>query len=148
MAPRKIDLSPSASTEVLQSTAIDDFNSQLEACRRVSEIDGRSFILASRVLDWFRDPPNKEPGTKGTNAGRVLNAVYGTDDTGPNLVNRLLSHMRDDDDKCWLRTFTILLQLNMGKLISRFYNLDVLDSKLPMGKNDLVKHIRHMVPEK
>ena len=130
-------------------SALEDFYQQLDACRRVSEIDDRSFILTSRLLEWFREHPNKDPGAKGTNAGRVLNAVYGTEDAGPNIISRLIFHMGDLDDKCWLRTFTVLLQLtgpkgNMGKFINRFYSLDVLDKYLPMGKNDLYSKILSM----
>ena len=114
------------------SNAKDEFDEQLEAATRTSAIDYRKFVLASRVTAWFRR--STDDGV--TNAVRVLNLMeQGGGDT-PRQFYRLLEHMDKSDEKCWLRTFTILLQItrsngeNMGEYILRFFHLDILDRRL------------------
>ncbi|KAK9802150.1 hypothetical protein SCARD494_00083 [Seiridium cardinale] len=117
-----------------EQAAIDDFRHQLEKARRQSAIDGRHFIITKRIIDWFMSPcvGAELPGC--TNAVHVLRAVCGID-KNPREKSSLLNHANPEDPKCWLRTFAILLQLdykgaNMGKHIHRFFELDVLDSRL------------------
>jgi hypothetical protein len=140
---REAEMPPDAEDDMKTIRPIEDFQRQLESCRRTSKLDGRDFILASVMSDWFRSP--LEPDGTLTNAERVLNAVYTTSDRQPNMLNQLLKHTAENDEKCWLRTFTILLQmklgnLTMGRLINRFYDHAMLDLKLPFGKDSLFKH--------
>jgi len=116
------------------------FNKQLQACRRRSTIDGRPFILASRLIDWLRSPVD-DPNAS-TNAGRILNEVYPrSDELDPKMRTRLLSFSDDSNSKCWLRIVTILLQMpaylrSFAEIIKIFHELGISDLKLPIDKQD------------
>ena len=119
--------------------AKEEFDEELEAATRISAIDNRKFILASRITAWLR---RSNYGV--TNAVRVLNCMVQGEGDKPRQFERLLIHMDDSDEKCWLRTFAILLQItrsngdNMGEHIVRFFNLDILDHRLgTLTKSDL-----------
>lgn len=121
------------------TTAIEDFEHKLKEAQRFSALSTsqdnvpRRFVLASRVSDWFRSAP-RDGTDDSTNAARVLSAVLGPN-AQPNERHLLLRTMDRDDNLCWLRVFTILLQIkyegeNMGKYITRFYNRPVVDRHL------------------
>jgi hypothetical protein len=122
--------------DVITSSPVDDFYRQWDLCRRFSAIDGRPFILAKRLLDWFPTYPTPNA----TNAGRVLSAVCGSNDhRHPNLHYTLLTNMdiRKPDVKRWLKTFAILLQLGRGKFIGRFWTAKLCDDRMPISNEDL-----------
>ncbi|KAH6656535.1 hypothetical protein BKA67DRAFT_531800 [Truncatella angustata] len=124
-------------------TPIQEFLAQIKAAKRTSAIDDRDFILASRILQWFRSPSPKDKSFTGrNNAARVLHAVCGVDDT-PHRNTKLLDHI-NNDSRCWLRTFAVLLQMdhedqNMGRYIHRFAELDFLDQRLGCPVKDNLK---------
>lgn len=117
-------------------SAVDDFKHELRAARRRSVIDHRYFILASRIARWLRAPPDGRATPDGSsNARRILEALYGPDHGRPDEINWLLDHMKEDNTHCWLRIFTILLQMehsgqNMGKHIHAFFQQKILDTSI------------------
>jgi hypothetical protein len=121
---------------VVHSDPVEDFRRQLALCRRISIIDGRPFILAKRLLDWFRSKPTPT----GTNASRVLSAVCGSHDVlNPHLHSTLLANMDTHQPgvKKWLKTFAILLQLGRGRFIGRFWTAKLCDDRMPISKEQL-----------
>lgn len=117
-------------------SAIDDFRHELKAARRRSVIDDRYFILTSRIAHWLRAPPDGHATPDGSsNARRILEALYGPNHGRPDEINLLLDHMKEDNTHCWLRIFTILLQMehsgqNMGKHICAFFKQRILDKSI------------------
>lgn len=116
--------------------AIDDFEYELKAARRRSVIDDRHFILASRIAHWLRAPPDDHATPDGSsNARRILETLYGPFHGRPDEINWLLDHMEKNNTDCWLRIFTILLQMehhgeNMGKHIYAFFKQKILDTSI------------------
>jgi hypothetical protein len=121
---------------------LEEFYALLEACKMKSVIHTphREFIQVSRLLTWFRSHWKHE--TRKTNAGRVLMAVYDSNDP-PNLIHDLLQVMMPGE-QCWLKIFIILLQLNKGTYIEKFWNLGIVDQRLPIGAEELRSKIYNM----
>lgn len=132
-------------------TAIDEFKRKLHDSRRQSAIDNRWFILASRIANWLRSPPDGHATAEGTpNARRILEELYGPKHGRPDEIDRLLKHMGQDNKECWLRVLTILLQMehdgqNMGKHIYEFFKQKILDTSIgKLTESYLEPKFRHM----
>ncbi|KAL1880072.1 hypothetical protein Daus18300_001435 [Diaporthe australafricana] len=116
--------------------ALDDFKHELKAAQRWSIIDGRRFVLASRIANWLRAPPEGSATPHAsTNTRRILEALYGPNHDRPDEIDWLLRSMGRNNRDCWLRTFAILLQMehngqNMGKHMNAFFTQKILDARI------------------
>ncbi|KAL2075033.1 hypothetical protein VTL71DRAFT_8813 [Oculimacula yallundae] len=113
--------------------SLEEFEAMLADCKRKSVIHKppREFVIETRLLAWFRE--EFAPGR--TNAGRLLQDVYGTNHP-PNLIKNLLFVMNTAED-CWLIVFAILLQLKKGRYIETFWRIRILDRSLPITQDNL-----------
>lgn len=132
-------------------TAIDEFQDKLHDARRHSAIDNRCFILASRIANWLRSSPDGHATPEGTpNARRILEELYGPKHDRPFEIELLLKDMGQDNKHCWLRIFTILLQMeyngqNMGKHIYEFFTQKILDTDIgKLTESYLEPFFRHI----
>ncbi|KAH7419607.1 hypothetical protein BKA64DRAFT_21601 [Cadophora sp. MPI-SDFR-AT-0126] len=119
---------------------LEEFEDVLEACRRESVIHDppRKFIIAIRLLEWFRSEcePNR------TNAGRILMAIHHS--YPPNFIKNLLNTMGPGEE-CWLKVFTILLMLKRGKDIGTFLKMGILDKRLPITEDHLLEKLQNIL---
>ena len=138
---------------------IKQFKKVLQSCRKTSKIykPPRSFIIPDTLLDWFRSVPIRRPATAAgepspgsesaiaqTNALRVLKSVFGPDEPVGFINEDFLDTIHGED--CWIKVFTILIEVGKGKYIEHFWNRTLRDKKLPIAKGALVQEIRGMAP--
>ncbi|KAJ0103838.1 uncharacterized protein J7T55_000466 [Diaporthe amygdali] len=140
----------SLDTEQDGQNALDDFKRELEKAQRWSIIDDRRFILASRIANWLRTSPDGNAPDSSTNARRILKALYGPNHGRPDEIDWLLIHMGQDNKECWLRIFTILLQMehngqNMGKHVNAFFKQKILDTSIGHLTDSSLWDIFHQV---
>ncbi|KAH6661991.1 hypothetical protein B0J14DRAFT_311849 [Halenospora varia] len=121
---------------------LEEFKQVVQECTRESVIHERSrpFILMNRLSEWYQRQSNDDP--KNSNAGRLLRAVY-RDNDPPNLIHQLLLAI-EPGHRCWLKVFTILMDLGKGEYIGQFWDSGLLDRRLPIAEDVLYKELAHI----